>query len=979
MGPDNVDKAVLSEMTLAASLEWSLLQRVGAHLRPRRSQARLRQSHHDGNLTFIEPDLRELLFYEKLVTEILPRATFAELQLYLEPLCSQLDQCVNPSLLSQNGAGDDTASTSAATYTEGVRGISATHYSRLRSLSSFSRTAEIWNWDLISTPGTGGTNSAIFLISPGAAAEDMLNAVKSCILLLRKLLENGLNGHSSPVTPTHHTAATATGSLYRARAHEILDVLFEQYTKMEPAHEHSVLLSVPVTSIVDMLLPKCFGPNKWQRTQCLSYEGDFSQHYGVDRWIEDICTEVQAEQTGSTLTVFLKDGRLFGARPHHGVSSTSRFDEKSLRSFHHLINTHAFRVPDLSSLQIPVVFSREQKAALALNLAHCLTEFFDSKSAWPLCDSKRIFVIYPPNERKYRGGPLYFTFSAGEISPDDMPLPESGMHPVIMAFAKLLLEIDNGKPIDLDQDSELHDQWAELCVQTKLAQDNGKGIYCKAVRNTLFFKSDKRPGEDPRTAIRRAMREDIITALEEVAKPPNLAGGKRRRSESEPSVNEHGGGNYPTVTRNQALSSTRLVKDNCSTPGREDGLPRWSKRQRMVTPPRAEVPRASGLDTEYPNLSSMLPNRPIEAVVGTQLEPAFHGGKQPTTAQWVNNLKKINIQVEQDRREHFPMTDQRILVAILDTGYDPDLIDRENVLRERDFVTESNIVGDSYGHGTYMARLVIACAPFAKLAIARVAENTSTLESSQDRIAKAILWAGCECQADIISMSFGFPSDSEAVSKAIGAVKDQRGGGVVFLASAGNSSMEEEAFPARHPSVISIQATDRNGCFLPSNARSSNGNHGPAALGTFGDVPSTLEFEGICNKYPKICQPGSSVATAVAAAISATLLAYANILPSLRSPNAVAELPFCRLRESQGMEALFRDSAMAQETSHRRWFVNPIRFWTENPGHEARYCSLYSLLDKFNRKVPRTTTHEKQGGICHGASQTAVRRDAQKE
>jgi hypothetical protein len=272
MGPDCVDEPRLFEMTLTASLEWSLLRHVGAHLRPRQSQARTRQHYHDDNLTFVEVDLRYLLIYDKLVTGILPRATFDELQLSLRPLCSQLDQFVNPLLLSQNRARDDTASTSAETYAESIYGISTTHYSRLRSLLSFPRTAEIWDWNLISTPSTGGTNSAIFVIPPGPTAKDMLGAVKSCVRLLDKLSDHDLNGHSSPVASTHHTAVTASSGLFRARAHEILDVLFKQYTKAESTHEHDVLLSVPATSIVDMLLSRCSGPDKWQKTQCLSYE-----------------------------------------------------------------------------------------------------------------------------------------------------------------------------------------------------------------------------------------------------------------------------------------------------------------------------------------------------------------------------------------------------------------------------------------------------------------------------------------------------------------------------------------------------------------------------------------------------------------------------------------------------------------------------------------------------------------------------------
>jgi hypothetical protein len=217
-----------------------------------------------------------------------------------------------------------------------------------------------------------------------------------------------------------------------------------------------------------------------------------------------------------------------------------------------------------------------------------------------------------------------------------------------------------------------------------------------------------------------------------------------------------------------------------------------------------------------------------------------------------------------------------------------------------------------------------------------------------------------DCEANIISMSFGFPSNSEVISKAIDAVKDLRGGRVVFLASAGHSPMEEETFPAWPPSVISIRATDPHGQFLSMNASSSDGNHGPASLGTFGDcVPALPAFQAIRHKYPRVSQSGSSVATAVAAAISATLLAYANILPRL-SPvyDAAAERLFYRLRESHGMEALFRSQAMRQTTADHRWFVNPLRFWRDYADHKERCYFLCNLLSQFDRKYPPTATHE---------------------
>jgi hypothetical protein len=199
-------------------------------------------------------------------------------------------------------------------------------------------------------------------------------------------------------------------------------------------------------------------------------------------------------------------------------------------------------------------------------------------------------------------------------------------------------------------------------------------------------------------------------------------------------------------------------------------------------------------------------------------------------------------------------------------------------------------------------------------------------------------------------MSFGFPMDHQPIKDAIAKVQADRDGSVVFLASAGNSPMEYESFPARHPSVISIYATNCYGTFAESNAK--NRSDGPAILGTFGDdIPVEL-LNDIGAVYPKVCQPGSSVATAVAAGMSATLLAYASFLASLDiaagGATNSAKRVFGRLRGSQGMEAVFK--GMATEVQSRKWFVNPIGFWMSKQNDFSRQCAIHHWLQEVDIK-----------------------------
>ena len=197
-------------------------------------------------------------------------------------------------------------------------------------------------------------------------------------------------------------------------------------------------------------------------------------------------------------------------------------------------------------------------------------------------------------------------------------------------------------------------------------------------------------------------------------------------------------------------------------------------------------------------------------------------------------------------------------------------------------------------------------------------------------------------------MSFGFPVDHQLIKDAIAKVHTDRDGSVIFLASAGNSPLEYESFPARHPSVISIYATNCYGTFAESNAKSRN--DGPAILGTFGDGIPDEFLKDISAAYPKVCQPGSSVATAVAAGMGATLLAYTSLLMSLDihsgGTNNSTKRVFRRLWESQGIEAVFK--GMATEMQSRKLFVNPIEFWMKKRDDFSRQCAIHHWLQEVD-------------------------------
>lgn len=192
-------------------------------------------------------------------------------------------------------------------------------------------------------------------------------------------------------------------------------------------------------------------------------------------------------------------------------------------------------------------------------------------------------------------------------------------------------------------------------------------------------------------------------------------------------------------------------------------------------------------------------------------------------------------------------------------------------------------------------------------------------------------------------MPFGFPYDDQGIREAIETVQKERQEDVIFFASAVNSPTDDENFPARHPAVISVYATDRYGTFLRSNSASTT--NGAAVLGTYGDdIPDYIRKE-FSTTYPDVYQPGSSVATAMMAGISATMLIYTTILPSLVSlEGKAASNAFQRLRTTKAMEKLLYRLVQQDPEHPRLMAVKPAWFWKSRPNDISRYIAICDTL-----------------------------------
>ncbi|KAH8433753.1 uncharacterized protein LDX57_011387 [Aspergillus melleus] len=190
-------------------------------------------------------------------------------------------------------------------------------------------------------------------------------------------------------------------------------------------------------------------------------------------------------------------------------------------------------------------------------------------------------------------------------------------------------------------------------------------------------------------------------------------------------------------------------------------------------------------------------------------------------------------------------------------------------------------------------------APQVEVYVARVAKCSQELCNADRNVAEAITWAAEECEADIVSMSFGFADKQPNISKAIRKALDKREESIIFFAAASNfGANEREMFPAYLDSVISVRGTNANGNFEDFNPPRSE--REVAVFGTLGvDVPAA----GLA--ADEVYKSGTSVATAVAAGIAGILLAYVNSKSGIYAFDDVKK----KLSTCKGMQAMFRHLA----------------------------------------------------------------------
>jgi hypothetical protein len=158
-----------------------------------------------------------------------------------------------------------------------------------------------------------------------------------------------------------------------------------------------------------------------------------------------------------------------------------------------------------------------------------------------------------------------------------------------------------------------------------------------------------------------------------------------------------------------------------------------------------------------------------------------------------------------------------VLVAVVDTGIDAsdpflagalepvgfDVVDRDGDPGEARNLADDDgdgLVDEGFGHGTFVASLVHAVAPDARLAAFRVLNSDGFGLVSW--LAEGITRAA-DAGAHVINISIGMQQQANVVKRA---VEYARSRGAVVVASVGNTGLDSVAFPSAYSDTFAVTA-----------------------------------------------------------------------------------------------------------------------------------------------------------------------------
>ncbi|CAG9980542.1 unnamed protein product [Clonostachys byssicola] len=536
---------------LIESIEWRLIRELGRSFGQRKAGHRIKPLGCHGpvhpTVEHIEVELRRLFIHQDIPQSV-NDVEFGACQVALRKLCLRLEDLVSEQLIARSSK------------------VGASSYPRLRALLPFlDSVAQTFN--LVHGPDT-----ALFVL-PNSVDElyDCLDIATECSRALSKLLAPPA---SEPIPqPPRKQKAKNKDAWKKARVRKqatfALETLFKHF-KCGTAHE--VLLRLTEDTDQDaalptlrMMLSRCPDLESWLEARCESLNLTESSILPIP----DMRTVLpKCLNHGAALVLYMEKYALFGAWEESKFPAV----ESRRESLGQLLAKGVFEPPsrDISAVLeglTPCRFSTREKQALAVKLGFCLMDFFDAE-----VDSNRIYFL----ESSRKESPPYLAFKSRlPATPNPYNFRKGHPHPILLSFAKLLLEIYCGQAIDLDigsDDRQIRDSWTKLLDVVETLERDRQDSQLQAISGCLLVHQDiaKALGsgnidtKDAEKKIRRKLYKNVVCKLQQ-GLAESTPRKKRRRSESPHAATEYD----RTKTMSPSDSPPRFMGPDFTLPQRK--------------------------------------------------------------------------------------------------------------------------------------------------------------------------------------------------------------------------------------------------------------------------------------------------------------------------------------------------------------------------------------------------------------------------
>ncbi|EEU35604.1 uncharacterized protein NECHADRAFT_86785 [Fusarium vanettenii 77-13-4] len=754
--------------------------------------------------------------------------------------------------------------------------------------------------------GTG--KYPLFTLPPGDTGDLAIGCLRRWHEILKTLPGGSPTFEDLSFYPSEATEESTENYEWNERRGEhvgsIVKVITDEFRRLSCVKErrHEILLQVsndlPATRPdnppkLDMFISRCPTSNLiWQESQCGDFDAKIS---GKEKCM---CEGIKQAMKDRKKLHLLVD--------HRGVIDvTDSVKPAPLRrdSFDGISLSELLRQDVFGPIDTQAWFNNTAarkvnsatKAQVALGLSRCLMDFFDkglelASHSWTAenvhfresSDSNRegmqrlLYVSLRPKLDQARSADINKM-----LDNDDINKMFDSDNPVVLSFAKLLLEIFDGKAISIQRiptGEEKLWNWLDLGdVVENLLQDQSRGSFafkylevvesCLRLRATLRDCKSRSDLVATSRFVRKTIYENVVRKLEVLASWERKIHGQRKRKNQDPVLDEP-----PTKKLAVLPQSPDAPRAPGQAGGHDPGLSASNSGE------------CTAVEEEFTEHTE-------EGEGGPSLYDDQGEADQSDRVRAKEYLRKLS---QGFNRRIKPLKDSAaneidpIKVAIIDSGVDLD----DPVIRarscqigdKRNWTSDQpDACADDCGHGTHVTRLILEAAPAVKVYVAKVTERKKLDSKVSGRIRQAIEWATGVWEVDIISLSFAMDGEDETIRATLDKVLNPPRHitkNVIVIAAASNwGGNRHIGFPACYEDIICVHSTDGYGNPSKTNPTARKGKD----FSTLGmSIKSSFKGKGKDKRRSEVYISGTSYATAIGAGITANILDFARRDPKLR-------------------------------------------------------------------------------------------------